>query len=149
MSRVFTGEYSHNVDTKGRIIMPAKFRKDELGEVFYVTKGIERCLFVYSREGWAKFEDILASLPSTTNRDARMMVRFFSGNVAECEVDKLGRINIPLRLREHAGLVKDVKVVGVQGRVEIWDSAEYEAYCADEMPMEKVISIMDSFGMDF
>lgn len=121
---MFIGEYSHNIDAKGRMILPAKFRKGDLGEIFYVTKGTEQCLFVYSREEWAKFEEKLASLPITTNPQAGAFMRFFLSGAAECEVDKLGRINIPAHLREYAHLEKDVKVLGVRSRIEIWDSAD-------------------------
>lgn len=108
----------------------AKFRKGDLGEIFYVTKGTEQCLFVYSREEWAKFEEKLASLPITTNPQAGAFMRFFLSGAAECEVDKLGRINIPAHLREYAHLEKDVKVLGVRSRIEIWDSAGHGANTA-------------------
>lgn len=146
---MFIGEYSHNIDAKGRMILPAKFRKGELGEIFYVTKGTEKCLFVYSREEWAKFEEKLASLPITTNPQAGAFMRFFLSGAAECEVDKLGRINIPAHLREYAHLEKDVKVLGVRSRIEIWDSAAWSEYCEKEITLDHVISSMGSIGMDF
>lgn len=149
MRCLFIGEYSHNIDAKGRMIMPSKFRKDELGEIFYVTKGTEKCLFVYSREEWAKFEESLASLPITTNPKAGAFVRFFLSGAAECEVDKLGRINIPAYLREYAGLEKDVKVLGVRSRIEIWDTKAWNTYCDKEITLEQVVESMGSIGMDF
>lgn len=146
---MFIGEYSHNIDAKGRMILPAKFRKGDLGEIFYVTKGTEKCLFVYSREEWAKFEENLASLPITTNPQAGAFMRFFTSGAAECEVDKLGRINIPAPLREYAHLEKDVKVLGVRSRIEIWNSDEWRKYCEREITLDNVISSMGSIGMDF
>lgn len=146
---MFIGEYSHNIDAKGRLSIPSKFRKDEAGEVFYVTKGTEKCLFVYSREEWTKFADELSNLAITTNRQAGAFARFFLSGAAECEVDKLGRINIPSYLREYAGLTKDVKILGVRSRVEIWDAQTWENYCQEEITLDHVISSMGSIGMDF
>ncbi len=146
---MFIGEYNHNIDAKGRMIMPSKFRKDDLGEVFYVTRGTEKCLFLYPRDEWAKFEEELAALPITTSPKAGAFARFFLSGAAECEVDKLGRINIPLHLREHAGLVKDVKVLGVRSRIEVWDTKTWEAYCSEKITLDNVISSMGSIGMDF
>ncbi len=146
---MFIGEYSHNIDAKGRMIMPSKFRQDELGEVFYVTKGTEKCLFVYSRDEWAKFEEKLAGLPITTNPQAGAFVRFFLSGAAECEVDKLGRINIPAYLREYANIEKDVKVLGARSRIEIWDAKTWDDYCEKEITLENVLENMGSIGMDF
>ena len=146
---MFIGEYAHSVDAKGRMIMPAKFRQNELGEVFYVTKGTEDCLFVYSKEEWEKFSENLASLPITTNPQAAAFVRFFLSGAAECELDKLGRINIPAHLREHAGITKDVKVLGVRSRVEIWDAGKWEEYKDKNITLENVTMNMGSIGMDF
>ena len=146
---LFIGEYSHNVDAKGRMSMPSKFRRDEAGEIFYVTRGTEKCLFVYSREEWAKFEEKLSALPITTNPQASAFARFFLSGAVECEVDKLGRINIPGYLREYAGIVKDVKVIGVRSRVEIWDAEQWSKYQAEAINLENVMANMSSIGMDF
>ena len=86
------GEYRHNVDTKGRVSVPSKFRAD-LGQSFVVTKGLDNCLFVYSKKEWETFENKLKELP-LTNNDARSFMRFFFAGATECEVDKQGRINI-------------------------------------------------------
>lgn len=123
---MFYGEYQHTVDPKGRVIMPSKFR-DGLGENFILTKGLDNCLFVYSMEEWSNFEAKLKTLP-LTNSDARWFVRFFSSGAAECEVDKQGRILIPQNLREYAGLDKEIYIIGVSTRVEIWDKAKLESY---------------------
>ena len=146
---MFIGEYSHNIDAKGRMIMPSKFRQDELGEVFYVTKGTEKCLFVYSRDEWAKFEEKLAGLPITTNPQAGAFVRVFLSGAGECEVDKVGRINIPAYLREYANIEKDVKVLGARSRIEIWDAKTWDDYCEKEITLENVLENMGSIGMDF
>ena len=115
---MFMGEYNHTIDPKGRIIIPAKFR-DVLGEQFVITKGLDGCLFVYDEREWKAFEEKLKTLP-ITNKEARAFVRFFLAGAADVESDKQGRILIPGVLRDHAKLIKDVVLVGVGSRVEIW-----------------------------
>lgn len=115
---MFMGEYNHTIDQKGRLIVPAKFR-ESLGEQFVVTKGLDGCLFVYDEQEWAAFEEKLKTLP-ITNKEARAFVRFFLAGAANVEVDKQGRILLPSVLREFAKLEKDVVLVGVGSRVEIW-----------------------------
>ena len=149
MITLFMGTYKHTVDAKGRVSMPAKFRTGEEGEGFFVTRGLDGCLFVYSREEWTKFFDKLSELPSTTNKMARDVLRYFTANVHECDVDKLGRINIPQNLREMAGLVKDVTIIGARNRMEIWDTATWETYQAEQISEEMVLESMDSLGMQF
>ena len=102
------GEYNHTIDTKGRIIIPSKFR-DTLGDDFVITKGLDGCLFVYDKTEWQVFEEKLKSLP-LTNKDARQFVRFFLAGAALVEVDKQGRVLIPLVLREFAGIEKDTEI---------------------------------------
>ncbi|MCX7710935.1 MAG: division/cell wall cluster transcriptional repressor MraZ [Clostridia bacterium] len=127
---MFYGEYQHSVDPKGRVIVPAKFREG-LGEKFIVTKGLDNCLFAYSLAEWTNLEAKLKTLPMT-NKDARAFIRFFFAGATECEVDKQGRILIPQNLREYAALEKDVYVIGVSTRVEIWDKAKWENYSGDD-----------------
>jgi len=115
---MFKGEYNHTVDTKGRLIVPAKFR-EMLGDTFVVTKGLDGCLFVYPNEEWTNIENKFREIPLTT-KDARKFSRFFFAGAADCEVDKQGRILIPSVLREFAGLKKEVVLVGVLNRIEIW-----------------------------
>jgi len=123
---MFIGEYQHTIDPKGRIIVPSKFRED-LGEMFIVTKGLDKCLFAYSKHEWSIIEEKLKNLP-LSQKDARAFVRFFFAGATECEVDKQGRILIPNNLREYAGLEKDAVLIGVSTRVEIWSKNEWEAY---------------------
>ncbi|MDK2932762.1 MAG: transcriptional regulator MraZ [Clostridiales bacterium] len=142
---MFIGEYQHNIDAKGRLIIPSKFRED-LGEKFIVTKGLDNCLFVYSLEEWANLESKLKTLP-LTNKDARAFVRFFFSGATECEVDKQGRILIPANLREHAGLVKDVSVIGVSTRVEIWDRERWNKYNSDDnISADEIAAKMEFLG---
>lgn len=123
---MFIGEYSHSVDSKGRLNMPSKFR-DQLSETFFVTKGLDHCLFVFPESEWRIFEDKLKQLP-LTNKNARAFVRLFFAGATECSLDKQGRINIPQPLRSHACLEKEVIVIGVGTRIEIWSTDQWDQY---------------------
>ncbi len=123
---MLVGEYRHNVDTKGRVSVPSKFRED-LGQAFVITKGLDSCLFAYSKQEWKNFEDKLNTLP-ITNHEARAFKRFFFSGAAECEVDKQGRVNIPQQLRDYAGIQKDVVIVGLSNRAEIWNNENWDKY---------------------
>ncbi|WP_058307915.1 division/cell wall cluster transcriptional repressor MraZ [Gracilibacillus massiliensis] len=115
---MFMGEYQHNIDTKGRIIVPSKFR-DGLGEQFVITRGLDQCLFAYPMNEWHQLEEKLKKLP-LTKKDARAFTRFFFSGAVECELDKQGRINIPAPLRKYASIEKECAVIGVSNRVEFW-----------------------------
>ena len=142
---MFMGEYNHTIDAKGRLIVPAKFR-EILGDNFIVTKGLDGCLFVYPNDEWTRFEEKLKSLP-LTNKNARQFTRFFLAGAAACEVDKQGRILLPQVLREFASLEKDVVLVGVASRIEIWGRERWdEAMNTYEGDMEKVAENMESLG---
>lgn len=123
---MFMGEYLHTIDGKGRLIVPAKFR-EALGESFIATKGLDHCLFVYPAAEWNELEQKLRALPFT-QPDVRAFVRFFFSGATECEVDKQGRILLPANLREYAQLEKDVILVGVSSRVEIWSQELWADY---------------------
>lgn len=116
---MFMGEFQHQLDAKGRMIMPAKFR-EELTEHFVITRGLDKCLFGYTLTEWAAIEEKLKALP-LTRRDARKFMRMFFSGAVEVEMDKQGRINIPKHLMEYAGLSKEATVIGVSSRIEIWD----------------------------
>ena len=140
------GEYKHNVDAKGRVSVPSKFRGD-LGQSFVVTKGLDNCLYLYSKDEWKKFEDKLKNLP-ITSQEARSFVRFFFAGASECEVDKQGRINIPQNLREYARIQKDVVIVGVSTRAEIWNSENWDKYTtSDSLDVSKIASQMSNLGI--
>jgi len=143
---LFIGEYQHTIDSKGRVIMPAKFR-EELGEKFVVTKGLDNCLFVYPNEEWRNLEQKLRTLP-LTSKEARAFIRFFFAGAAECEVDKQGRILIPANLREHASLEKDIVIIGVSGRVEIWSKEAWDAYNNDSsLDQDAIVEKMAELGI--
>ena len=138
------GEYNHTIDTKGRLIIPSKFR-ETLGEEFVVTKGLDGCLFVYDNNEWNSFEEKLKSLP-LTNKDARQFVRFFLAGATTAEVDKQGRILIPSVLREFAALEKEVVLIGVASRVEIWSKNRWENAASYE-DMEEIAEHMAELGL--
>ena len=140
------GEYNHSVDVKGRVSVPSKLRQD-LGEVFIVTKGLDNCLFAYSKNEWANFETKLKTLP-LTNVNARNFVRFFFSGATECEIDKQGRINIPQNLRDYAKISKDVTIVGVGTRAEIWNREEWTKYNSeDNLDLNEIASQMSNLGI--
>ena len=138
------GEYNHTIDAKGRLIIPSKFR-ETLGDEFVVTKGLDGCLFVYDNNEWSAFEEKLKSLP-LTNKDARQFVRFFLAGATLAEVDKQGRILVPANLREFAGLEKEVVLVGVASRVEIWSKTRWED-AASYDDVEEIAEHMAELGL--
>ena len=141
---MFMGEYNHTIDAKGRLIVPSRFR-EILGDAFVVTKGLDGCLFVYDNEEWKLFEEKLRALP-ITNKEARQFVRFFLAGAAEVEVDKQGGILIPNVLREFAGLAKDVALVGVGSRIEIWSRERFEDTAAFD-DMDEIAEHMAELGL--
>jgi len=123
---MFMGEFSHSLDTKGRLIIPAKFRKG-LGDNFVATRGLDNCIFVYPMDEWKKLEEKIRQLPLTKS-DARAFSRFFLSGATECELDKQGRISLPVNLRSYAYLEKDAVVIGVSNRLEIWSQELWDKY---------------------
>lgn len=120
------GEYQHSLDAKGRLIIPAKFR-EELGEGVVLTRGLDNCLFLFPSDEWSILETKLKTLPLTKG-GARQFVRFLFSGATECDLDKQGRINLPLNLREFANIEKDAVVIGVSNRVEIWSKEKWDSY---------------------
>ncbi len=137
---MFMGEYNHSIDPKGRLIMPAKFR-EELGPKFIITKGLDGCLFVYTMSDWDKIVKQLQDKPNTS-REARRFSRFLIGGATECETDRQGRIHIPQTLAKYAGLEKDVVLVGLPTRIEIWNSEKWEI----ENTFEDINAVAENMG---
>ncbi len=125
---MFIGEYHHSVDDKGRMAVPIKFRAS-IANGAVVTRGLDRSLFLYTREEWEKLAEKLASLPFG-QADTRAFARLMLAGAMEVELDKSGRVNIPEYLRDYAGLKKDVVVAGLYNRMEIWDEATWKTYAA-------------------
>lgn len=140
---MFMGEFQHTVDAKGRLFIPAKLREG-LGERFVATKGLEDCLFIFPAKEWEAFGEKLRSLPLASGA-ARAFTRLFFSGATECEVDPQGRILLPANLREYAKIEKDVLIVGVSSRVEIWSKTKWEEYCqkAEESFEETAEKLLD------
>lgn len=136
-----TGQYQHSIDSKGRLFIPAKLR-EELGETFYVTMGVDRCLSVYSEDSWNRFTEKFESMPYTKSRTMRPLF----ANAAKCEPDAQGRILLPAKLRAYAGLKKDVTVIGVSNRAEIWDAAAWNEEESKELSPENLAAVMEELG---
>lgn len=142
---MFIGEFNHNIDAKGRAIVPSKFR-DELGDKFIVTKGMDGCLFLYTMSAWEAYVEKLSKLP-TTNPGARRFVRIMTSGASECEPDGNGRIMIPANLREFAGITKEIVTIGANDRVEIWDKQKWADYNGDGDFNDDIIASMAEFGI--
>ena len=140
------GEFEHSLDAKGRLIMPAKIRED-IGDKFIITKGLDGCLFGFSKKEWDNFEEKLKTLP-LTNKNARDFVRFFLSGATECEVDKQGRFLIAGNPREYASLAKDAVITGVGTRIEIWNKDKWKVYNSEEnLSADQIAENMASLGM--
>ena len=137
-----TGEYQHSLDSKGRIFIPAKLR-DELGEVFYITISMDRCLCVYSSENWKALSDKVSSMSYIKQRKMRPLF----AHAAKCELDSQGRALIPQNLREFAQLTKNVTVVGCNNHAELWDSEAWESVYAFETTPENIAAVLEE--LDF
>jgi MraZ protein len=130
------------------MIVPAKFR-EVLGEMFMITKGLDSCLFVYPQTEWKILENKLKNLPFT-NKDARAFARFFFSGAGECETDKQGRILISGNLREYAGIIKEVVIIGVGSRIEIWAKEIWEKYSEEtEKSYEELAEKMMELDLGF
>ena len=133
-----TGEYKHSLDSKGRIFIPAKLR-DELGEVFFVTLSMDRCLCAYSKENWQSLSEKVNAMPYVKQRKMRPLF----AHAARCELDAQGRALIPQSLRDYAGLVKNVTVVGCNNHAELWDSEAWKSIYEAETTPENIAAVME------
>mgnify|MGYP001165787758 CR=1 FL=1 len=134
-----TGQYQHTIDAKGRLFIPAKLR-EELGDTFYVTMGMDSCLSIYSDASWARFTEKFESLPTRRPRPC------VTANAAKCEPDAQGRIVLPQKLRAYAHLEKDVVVIGVSNRAEIWNAEKWAEIEAEELNPENLAAVMEELG---
>ena len=142
---MYIGEYNHTIDAKGRLIVPVKFR-EQLGDKFVVTKGLDGCLSVYDMNAWNVLEEKLSSLPMT-NPSARKLSRFMLAGASECELDKMGRILLPQPLRSFAGLGKDVVLVGQIDFIEIWDKDKWTEVQEAFNDPDKLDSVWEGLGI--
>ncbi len=143
---MLTGEYKHTIDAKKRLSLPFKFRK-ELGKKVVVTKGIDKCLVVYSEKEWGVMADKLGKLP-ISQPEARKFARVVLAAAMEVISDKLGRILIPDYLKKYAGLKKNVIVYGLTDRLEVWDSKKWEIYRNKaEKQLDSLVSKLGELGI--
>ena len=142
---MFIGEYQYGLDEKSRVIVPSKYR-EQLGESFILTKGLDSCLFIYPLFEWAAFEQKLRDLP-LTNINARKFVRFFLSGAVECSPDKQGRILIPNSLRVYSEIEKDIVFIGMSNRIEIWSKTKWESYNSEAFDMEVLVTQMEELGI--
>ena len=136
------GEYRHAIDAKGRLFVPSKLR-EELGEVFYIARGLDGCIGVHTEAGWQKLVDKYNELPMNKTKT----LRFFFATAAKCEPDKQGRFLIPQHLRNYAQLKQDVVFIGQAGHAEIWDAEAYDRLEAETLTPENLAAVMEE--LDF
>ncbi len=141
----FSGEFSHALDTKGRVIVPSRHR-EALGEQFYITKGLDHCLYIYSSEEWDKMLEKMEQIPDMFSPNGRKFKRFMLGSSKECEVDKQGRILIPQSLRDYAELKKEAVLVGMGNRIEVWSRELWDAF-NDDLDIDDVTANLRADGI--
>lgn len=125
---MITGEYRNNLDEKGRMLVPSKVRNMIPGSQLVLTRGIDKCLWVYTPEEWKRIASLILDSSSVFKSKTRLLQRRIIAPAQECEIDKSGRINIPPTLRESVGLKKEVVLLAMEKYMEIWDEAEYNSY---------------------
>ncbi len=138
------GEYYHNLDPKGRVSIPSKFR-DDLGGTFVLSKGLDNCLYAYSISEWEGFQRDLLEL---RGKEAQKIRRFFFSGAAECEIDSQGRVVIPPVFRDYAGLKKELVIIGNSNRAEIWNKDNWDKYIKDSsFESEEIADAMERLGL--
>ena len=143
---MFMGKYQNSIDAKNRMIVPSKYR-EELGYKCVLTKGIDKCLYIYPMSEWERFMTKLSALPSS-DMNARAFVRHFYANAVECEVYRQGRLTIPQELRDYAGIDKELVTIGILDKIEIWSRAEWEnAEDGPQLAPEDIAQKMAEYGI--
>lgn len=143
---MFIGEYTHNLDDKGRMALPAKFRSKLRGAAV-ITRGLDKCLFVFSADEWEKLAEKLVALP-ITQANSRAFVRLMLAGAMDVEMDKQGRILVPDYLREYAGLSKELVITGLYNRIELWDSKQWKEYKAKtEASSDEIAEKLSDLGI--
>lgn len=144
--QMFIGEYTHNIDEKGRLQVPVKFRS-KLSDGAVITRGLDSCLFLYTKEEWQKIAEKVSTLPMS-NAKARSFARLLLAGAMEVEFDKTGRIIIPAFLRQYAGLKKSAILAGLWGKIEIWSEEKWRTYQSNaEKEAEENISELEDLGI--
>lgn len=144
---MFIGEFNHTVDNKGRVSLPARFR-DELSTTFYITKGMEGCLFIYDESEWKAMDEKIKRL-RLTSKAARNFSRQFYGQADQLSCDRQGRFLIPPALRAYAEIEKEVVILGVSNRIEVWSKAHWDSYADQEtMDFDELTDKLDDLDVD-
>ncbi len=133
---MFYGEYFHTIDRKGRLIMPAKFRdaaKNNFIDKFFINRGLDGCLFMFSEEEWKTQEQKFKSL-SITKQQARIFNRLYFSGAVDVASDKQGRILVPQFLKDYAGIKREVMIIGVSNRIEIWAKQRWQEFYGNNQP---------------
>ena len=146
MSGLFAGKFIHTLDAKGRIIVPAKFKKN-LGDTFVLSLGLDGCLYIFPNDQWENFIKELDDLPGT-DKKVRTIRRAFMSLSADCEIDKQGRVLIPTELRTKAKITKEAVFVGVGHKIELWDKKQYEE-ANDFDSIEDLAEDLTAYGISF
>ena len=141
---MFMGEYNHNLDDKSRLVIPSNFRHD-LGDKFIITKGMEKCLYIYSQNEWNKLVSKFDTLPFT-KKDVRIFIRSFFSGANTLEIDRSGRIVISSNLKEYANIEKECVIIGANDRIEIWAGNEWENFMNSYS--DKISDIAENLFMD-
>jgi len=145
----FYGEYFHQLDEKNRFFVPAKLREklSFFGKKLILSRGLDRCLFLFPQSEWESLEEKASTLPLTT-KEARQFTRHLFSGAMECELDGQGRISIPQNLKEYAGIEKEIVIIGVSNRIEIWASERWSQYFKEvDRNVEDIASRLDEFGI--
>lgn len=143
---MFMGEYTHSMDKKGRLIIPSKIR-NELSDSFVITRGLDNCLFLYPMAEWKGLEKKLTSLP-ISSKNARNFVRFFFSGANECELDKQGRVSLPINLRKYAEFKHEIVIIGLANRLELWAKEKWDNYMNEiEDSYEDIADAMEELGI--
>lgn len=144
---MFLGDHNHNVDEKGRMFLPAKFRND-LGKTIVITKGFDNCLYVFPMQTWIEFAQGLAKMMDS-QQDVRKLQRLYIGRAVECDVDKQGRIVIPPKLRELVGIKNAVTIVGMMNKLEVWDTDAFESTLLDNDEAQDLMQKYEFSGSSY
>lgn len=143
---MFMGSYNNSIDAKCRMIIPSKYR-EELGLKCVITRGIDRCLYIYPISEWENFAEKLKQLPKA-DANARNFVRHFYGNAEDCEIDRQGRVTVPAPLREYAGIKKELTTIGDGEKIEVWSRDNWAAQQKEyEMSGEDIAKGMEQYGI--
>ena len=148
VSKNMKGKYFHSVDSKGRLIVPSKFR-DSLGSEFVMTLGLEDCIYLYSQEEWDKFTERLNQLGNSKTENRRLK-RYFQSNAVDCNIDSQGRTVIPADIRADVGIEKDVVIIGNGEKAEVWSAAAWQETKMDsKQTREEIRAMLEESDIDF